>query len=169
MKTLKICLALGVVSVLAAILLIFARTLWIFVVLLWILLFCGGAILPSCAGIVVSIVPKAYRAVSSSMNLMIFNIFGYFLSLSLSGYFMQLMIMREGCDYTCARISGFRMIMLWSILSLTFLALALESGCSFISTNLFCSESHSRLQKTVLSNLSDRVTDGQEVQYPCDL
>ena len=41
------------------------------------------------AGIVVSIVPRRHRPVSSSLSLVVFNLFGYFLSLVLSGYLMQ--------------------------------------------------------------------------------
>ena len=40
-------------------------------------------------GMLVSIVPSKYRTVSSSISVMVFNLFGYFLSLTLSGYLMQ--------------------------------------------------------------------------------
>ena len=124
-KTLKICLLFGFLSVCSAVALVFIRVLWQFSITLWILLFCGAAILPSCSGIVLSIVPDQLRPTASSLNLMIFNFFGYFLSLTLSGWMMQLLIDDGSCNYTCSRIWGFRMILSWSIFSLTFLALAL--------------------------------------------
>ena len=58
---------------------------------LWLLLFSGGCILPSTSGILLSVVPHDYRTVSSSFTLMTCNIFGYFLSLCISGFIMQVM------------------------------------------------------------------------------
>ena len=40
-------------------------------------------------GIIVSIVPRRHRPVSSSLSLVVFNLLGYFFSLVLSGYLMQ--------------------------------------------------------------------------------
>lgn len=60
-----------------------------FVGYLWLLLFFGGCCLPAASGIIVSIVPHKFRTVSSSFSLMTFNIFGYFLSLCVSGYIME--------------------------------------------------------------------------------
>lgn len=110
--------------------------------LLWALLFCGGAVLPSCSGILVSVVPNQFRAVSSSVSIMIFNLFGYFLSLTLSGYLMQfILVFRSDCDYICARVESFRLIMVWSIFSLLFLAFALETASGYFGTCFlnFCS------------------------------
>ena len=123
----------GAFAVSFALVNIFSTSLWQFVSLLWLLLFCGAAVLPACAGILVSIVPNAYRTISSSITVMAFNLFGYFLSLTLSGYLMQLLlIFSEKCDLLCARVQGFRLVMLWSIFSLAFLAMALETLEPFV-------------------------------------
>jgi hypothetical protein len=45
--------------------------------------------LPACSGIIVAIVPRRHRPVSSSFALVVFNFFGYFLSLVSSGFMMQ--------------------------------------------------------------------------------
>ena len=50
--------------------------------------------LPACSGIVVSVVPRKFRTVSSSCSLVFFNLFGYFLSSVLSGFLMQVNISR---------------------------------------------------------------------------
>jgi hypothetical protein len=57
--------------------------------LLWMVLFCGGVVLPVCSGIIVSIVPRYHRPVSSSLALVVFNLLGYCLSLVLSGWLME--------------------------------------------------------------------------------
>lgn len=67
----------------------FVENIYEVVALLWLVLFFGAAVLPACSGIIVSIVPRHSRPVSSSLSLVIFNLFGYFLSLVLSGLLMQ--------------------------------------------------------------------------------
>ena len=67
----------------------FIDNILLFVPVLWLVLFFGGAILPACSGMVVSVVPRRLRAVSASLSLAIFNLGGYCLSLVLSGYIMQ--------------------------------------------------------------------------------
>ena len=60
---------------------------------------------------------------------MIFNLFGYFLSLILSGYLMQYLQAGNGsCDPVCAMTWGFRLILFWSFLSLFFLFSALQAS-----------------------------------------
>jgi MFS family permease len=66
-----------------------ASSFYPFVACLWLLLFFGGCCLPAASGILVSIVPYKFRTISSSFSLMTFNIFGYFLSLCVSGYIME--------------------------------------------------------------------------------
>ena len=88
-RTLKICVGMGSLAFVCAVALIFATHIEQFVPLLWCLLFFGGTILPGCSGIVISIVPKKHRAVSSAIAMLVFNLLGYFLSLTLSGYIMQ--------------------------------------------------------------------------------
>jgi hypothetical protein len=48
--------------------------------------------MPACSGIIVSIVPRSYRHISSSIAMIVFNLFGYFMSLVLSGMLMQVTI-----------------------------------------------------------------------------
>ena len=107
---------------------------WEFVILLWMLLYFGASILPSCSGILMAIVPNQYKTVASGANLMIFNLFGYFLSLTLSGLLMQLLLQfKSNCDYVCSRQNGFRLIMMWSVFSFMFLVLGLGNSGSLIS------------------------------------
>ena len=161
LQALKICTFFGLISVICAIAILFTSELWEFVTLLWILLYFGASVLPSCSGIIVAIVPNQYKAVASGANLMIFNLFGYFLSLTLSGLLMQILLQfKSNCDYVCARENGFRLIMLWSIFSFTFLALSLESSVNFFSAS-FC-EYHFKPPKK--RNLKDiRTNEGRNM------
>lgn len=56
---------------------------------MWLVLFFGGAILPSCSGILVSIVPRRLRPLASALCIVVINLFGYFLSLVLTGLLMD--------------------------------------------------------------------------------
>ena len=135
-RVLKVCTCFGFISVVGAIAILFTSGLWEFVTLLWIVLYFGASVLPSCSGIIISIVPDQYKTVACGANLMIFNLFGYFLSSTLSGSFMQLLLQfKSNCDYICSRYSGFQLIMLWSVFSLIFLALSLKSSLSFFSVS----------------------------------
>ena len=80
---------LGTIGLFWAFLTVFTTNFYLAVVYIWLVLFCGGATLPGCSGIAVSVVPRVYRAYSSSISLIIFNLFGYFLSVALSGSLMQ--------------------------------------------------------------------------------
>ena len=65
---------------------------YLFFCLIFLDIFSNRVLCISClnySGIVVSIVPRRHRPVSSSLSLVVFNLFGYFLSLVLSGYLMQ--------------------------------------------------------------------------------
>jgi hypothetical protein len=62
----------------------------------------------------------------------VFNLFGYFLSLILSGYLMQLLEQedqeRGNCSPVCAMTWGFRLVLFWSFFSLYFLLNALRAS-----------------------------------------
>jgi hypothetical protein len=61
----------------------------------------------------------------------VFNLFGYFLSLILSGYLMQLLQEDEehgNCSPVCAMTWGFRLVLFWSFFSLYFLLNALRAS-----------------------------------------
>ena len=78
---LRICTFLALCGCVMATPVTFSTNIYVVVTLLWSVLFCGGAVLPACSGIVVSIVPRRHRPVSSSLSLVVFNLFGYCLSL----------------------------------------------------------------------------------------
>ena len=86
---LELCSTFGVLAFVFSLPLTFLSNIFAVVGLLWVVLLFGGAMLPACSGIVVSIIPRAYRPTSSSLALMVFNMFGYFMSLMLSGALMQ--------------------------------------------------------------------------------
>jgi MFS family permease len=129
----------------------FTRSIYVVVILLWIVLFCGGAVMPACSGIIVSIVPRNHRHISSSVAMVVFNMFGYFMSLVLSGVLMQVRCdpvyslrivitfmfgfvqqvfaqYKDTCDDVCALTWGFRLILMWSYWGLLFLLLSLAAS-----------------------------------------
>lgn len=79
----------GIIACGFAVPITFSSNIYLIISLLWVVLFCGGAVMPSCSGIIVSIVPRNHRHISSSIAMVIFNLFGYFMSLVLSGLLMQ--------------------------------------------------------------------------------
>ena len=90
------------------------------------MLFFGGTVLPGCTGVAVSVIPRSLRPISSSVSLVIFNLFGYSLSLILSGTIMQIAANNiPDCDYTCSLRFGFASIIFWSAWSLVLLAAAI--------------------------------------------
>ena len=95
---LELCATFGVLGFIFSLPITLLSNIFAVVSLLWVVLFFGGAMLPACSGIVVSIIPRAYRPISSSLALAVFNMFGYFLSLLLSGLLMQVKI---GLDRFC--------------------------------------------------------------------
>lgn len=86
---LELCSMFGTLGCVFALPITFLYNVYEVAILLWLLLFFGAAVLPACSGIVVSVVPRRNRPISSSLSLVIFNFFGYFLSLVLSGLLMQ--------------------------------------------------------------------------------
>jgi len=105
----KICATLGLLSCLFGIPATFVSQIYIFTAMLWFMLFFGGSVLPGCSGIAVSVVPRTLRPVSSSVSLVVFNLFGYSLSLILSGSLMQIISNNvANCDYSCSLKYGFR-------------------------------------------------------------
>ena len=86
---LELCLIFGTLGCIFAFPITFLNNVYEVAILLWLLLFFGAAVLPACSGIIVSVVPRRNRPISSSLSLVIFNFFGYFLTLVLSGLLMQ--------------------------------------------------------------------------------
>ena len=86
---LEICSTFGVLACIFALPVTFLSNIYLVVAFLWMVLFFGGSMLPACSGIIVSIVPRDFRPTSSSLSLVVFNMFGYCMSLVLSGSLMQ--------------------------------------------------------------------------------
>nr|CCA24186.1 Major Facilitator Superfamily (MFS) putative [Albugo laibachii Nc14] len=124
-KALGICMVLGVIAFIIASITTFLNDIYITALFLWLLLFFGGSILPACTGIFISVVPARYRALASSLSVMIFNLFGYSLSPYLTGWIMEAVLAKhltvgsyfEYCDEACAYRIGFRFCLLWSVWS----------------------------------------------------
>ena len=76
-KTMKLCCYLGLASCVFGIPSIFVNDLYLFAALLWLMLFFGGTVLPGCTGVAVSVIPRSLRPISSSVSLVVFNLFGY--------------------------------------------------------------------------------------------
>jgi hypothetical protein len=89
---LELCATFGVLACLFSLPITFVSNIFGAVSLLWVVLFFGASMLPACSGIVVSIIPRAHRPTSSALAIVVFNMFGYFLSLLLSGALMQVSI-----------------------------------------------------------------------------
>ncbi len=96
--SLKICLFTGLFAGLFATIGTFVDNFIVFIICLWLILFFGASLLPPCTGILVSVIPRRYRPISSSLSIFVFNIFGYSFSLFLSGYLMQVETLRY-CPY----------------------------------------------------------------------
>ena len=135
---LELCCVCGLVGCIFSLPITYIKDIFVVVPLLWVVLFCGGAILPACSGIIVSIVPRRHRPVSSSLSLVVFNLFGYCLSLLLSGYLMQTLNSYSSnlCDDVCSWTWGFRLILFWSNWSLLFLILSLFASYMALSKKL---------------------------------
>lgn len=87
--SLKVCFITGILAGAFATIGSLVENFFTFIVCLWLILFFGASLLPACTGMLVSVVPRKYRPISSSLSIFIFNIFGYSFSLFLSGYLMQ--------------------------------------------------------------------------------
>ncbi|RLN51311.1 hypothetical protein BBJ29_005121 [Phytophthora kernoviae] len=124
-KALGICMILGLIAFSVSAVTTFFDDVYITSGFLWLLLFFGGAILPACTGIFISVVPAEHRALASSFSVMIFNLFGYALSPYLTGLIMEWVISQQGqlgsyfetCDEACAYRIGFRFCLCWSVWS----------------------------------------------------
>ncbi|OWZ14003.1 Major Facilitator Superfamily (MFS) transporter [Phytophthora megakarya] len=124
-KALGICMILGLTAFSISAVTTFFNDVYITSGFLWLLLFFGGAILPACTGIFISVVPAEHRALASSFSVMIFNLFGYSLSPYLTGLIMEWVISKQGqpnsyfeyCDEACAYRIGFRFCLCWSVWS----------------------------------------------------
>jgi hypothetical protein len=92
LKCLKICFTTGICAGIIATVAALAENFYFFICCLWLILFFGASLLPACTGMLISVVPRQYRPISSSLSIFIFNIFGYSFSLFLSGYLMQVRI-----------------------------------------------------------------------------
>ena len=86
---LELVVCLGMLAFLFSLPITFLSNVFHVIFLLWFVLFFGAAVLPACSGILVSIIPRPYRTISASLSLVVFNTFGYFLSLISSGYLME--------------------------------------------------------------------------------
>jgi len=124
-KALGICMILGLIAFAISAVTTFFDDVYITAGFLWLLLFFGGAILPACTGIFISVVPAEHRALASSFSVMIFNLFGYALSPYLTGLIMEWVVSQQGqpnsyfelCDEACAYRIGFRFCLCWSVWS----------------------------------------------------
>lgn len=124
-KALGICMILGLTAFAVSAVTTFFNDIYVTAGFLWLLLFFGGAILPACTGIFISVVPAEHRALASSFSVMIFNLFGYALSPYLTGLIMEWVISQQGqtqtyfasCDEACAYRLGFRFCLCWSVWS----------------------------------------------------
>lgn len=135
-QALRLCCFLGLLGAAAALPITFVANIYVVTCLLWLALFFGGATLPACSGILVSIVPREYRPLSSSVSMVVFNMLGYFASLIVSGYLMEFLEKHYssnnnsegrgggGCDGVCAMTWGFRLILSWSCFSVLFILCA---------------------------------------------
>ncbi|GMH55915.1 hypothetical protein TrST_g5155 [Triparma strigata] len=125
-RTMKLCCGLGFASCVFGFPSVFVDDVYIFAGLLWLMLFFGGGVLPGCTGVAVSCIPRQFRPISSSVSLVVFNLFGYSLSLILSGAIMQIAANNiPNCDYTCSLRYGFMSVIFWSLWSLLFLVAAI--------------------------------------------
>ena len=128
----------GLVAFIFACPITFITNIYLAVFFLWVALFFGGSVLPACSGILVSIIPKKHRPLSSSLSLVVFNMFGYFSSLIVSGMLMQYLesIGGDWCDSVCSMTWGFRLVLFWLLFSLMFLFNALRSAQEYLKDNL---------------------------------
>lgn len=117
-KALRVCMLLGGAGCLASLPVSYVRDTLTIAVFLWLMLFCGGAILPACSGIVISSAPARLRPLASSVAYACYNLFGYAASNYLPGLIMNYIIHRTGdnkCDAACTYRIGFRIVLLWSV------------------------------------------------------
>eukprot|EP00743_Colponemidia_sp_Colp-15_P005689 GILK01006116.1.p1 GENE.GILK01006116.1~~GILK01006116.1.p1 ORF type:complete len:293 (-),score=44.29 GILK01006116.1:254-1069(-) len=115
----RLCVHFGAMAVAFSVPIGFVPELIYLIPLTWILLFFGGAVMPTAAGILISVVPTEIKAFSSAVSIMAYNLFGFFLSPILSGA-----VMDAFDDELVGLTWGFRLILLWSFFGFGFMVLA---------------------------------------------
>ncbi|OQR82526.1 Major Facilitator Superfamily (MFS) [Achlya hypogyna] len=120
-KALRICMLLGIFAVAAALPISFTyNTFWI-AVLLWVMLFCGGALLSPCSGIVIACAPPHLRPLASSVAYTSYNFLGYAASNYIPGKVMNIILEHTATpvgapsDEAYMYRVGFRIVTWWSI------------------------------------------------------
>ncbi|KDO27812.1 hypothetical protein SPRG_07410 [Saprolegnia parasitica CBS 223.65] len=120
-KALRICMVLGVCSVAAALPISFSNNTFVIAVLLWTMLFCGGALLSPCSGIVIACAPPHLRPLASSVAYTSYNFLGYAASNYIPGLVMNIIMVNTEMGASGApdeaymyRI-GFRIVTWWSV------------------------------------------------------
>ena len=116
-RALQLCAFLGLLAMASGFTAAFINQFVLVLLNLWLMLFFGGAVLPACTGILISEVPRALRPAASTLSVLVFNLFGYFLSPVLTGYVMHLFPMH-------ALQTGYRVVLLWSMWPAGLLVLA---------------------------------------------
>ncbi|KAG9415950.1 hypothetical protein AC1031_000335 [Aphanomyces cochlioides] len=133
-KALKICMIMGFLGMVAAIPISFLSNTYVIAVLLWVMLFCGGSLLPSCSGIVISCAPQHLRPLASSVANTCYNLLGYAASNYIPGLVMDVVLSNTpkefgwSCDEACTYRIGFRIVTWWSFFA--FVCLAIGFACS---------------------------------------
>jgi len=88
---------------------------WAIMTFVWFLLFFGAGVVPAATGILLACVPRSDRSLASAVSMLLYNMLGYF-----AGPFISGLIAELAGDLKWS----FRVIMLWSILALVFMALS---------------------------------------------
>lgn len=122
-RALKMCMILGSFATSLALTLTFVSNFFLSGVLLWLVMFFGGATLPACTGIFLSVIPRPQRALASATSVLIFNLIGFALSPYLTGLVMSKILSTTNDEARAYRL-GFRFCMFWCLWSLLFLGLA---------------------------------------------
>lgn len=122
-KALRVCMQLGAVGSVMAIPISYLHSTLYIALFLWAMLFCGGALLPACSGIVISSAPPHLRPLASSVAYTSYNLLGYAASNYIPGLIMNFIISNHGdsasdsfyCDTACTYRVGFRIVLLWTL------------------------------------------------------
>uniref|UniRef100_K3WZ63 Major facilitator superfamily (MFS) profile domain-containing protein n=1 Tax=Globisporangium ultimum (strain ATCC 200006 / CBS 805.95 / DAOM BR144) TaxID=431595 RepID=K3WZ63_GLOUD len=123
-EALRVCMVLGALGGFASIPVTLFRSTVYIAIFLWLMLFCGGAILPACSGIVISSAPRRLRPLASSVAYASYNLLGYAASNYIPGLIMNFIITPHvsdddsdlpsgACDTACTYRVGFRIVLSW--------------------------------------------------------
>lgn len=123
-QALRVCMVLGALGCFASLPVTFFHTTAYIAIFLWLMLFCGGAILPACSGIVISSAPRRLRPLASSVAYASYNLLGYAASNYIPGLIMNFIITPHvsedeseeasgSCDTACTYRIGFRIVLVW--------------------------------------------------------